>query len=100
MHNFKIGYGFDLSLKSAWSLVGNFERFKAIGKGYSNEIYLSAGYVPNDKMKLGFNLNNFEDTSLSLNNKINDFDLKISSNYNFLNDTTDYGAKINFSKRF
>ena len=88
MHNFKIGYGFDLSLTSGWSLVGNFERFKAIGKGYSNEIYLSAGYVPNDKMKLVFNLNNFEGTTLSLNNKINDFDLKISSNYEFLKNTS------------
>ena len=97
---FKIGYGFDVSLTSGWSLVGNFERLKANGKGYSNEIYLSAGYVPIDKTKLVFNLINFEDTSLSLNNKINDFDLKISSNYNFLNDTPDYSAKINFSKRF
>ena len=100
IHNFKIGYGFDVSLTSGWSLVGNFERLKANGKGYSNEIYLSAGYVPIDKTKLVLNLNNFEDTSLSLNNKINDFDLKISSNYNFLKDKPDYGAKINFSKRF
>ena len=51
-------------------------------------------------MKLVFNLNNFEDTSLSLNNKINGLDLKISSNYNFLSDTPDYGAKINFSRSF
>ncbi len=100
MHNFKIGYGFDLSLTSGWSLVGNFERFKAIGKGYSNEIYFSAGYVPNDKMELVFNLNNFEDTSLSLNKKINEFDLKISSNYKFLKNTPDHGVKIDFSRRF
>ena len=100
MHNFKIGYGFDVSLISGWSLVGNFERFKANGKGYSNEIYLSAGYVPIDKMKLVFNLNNFEDTSLSLNNKIDGLDLKISSNYNFLSDTPEYGAKIDFSRKF
>ena len=100
MHNFKIGYGFDVSLISGWSLVGNYERIKANGKGYSNEIYLSAGYVPIDKMKLVFNLNNFEDTSLSFNNKMNEFDLKISSNYKFLNDTPDYGLKIDFSRRF
>ena len=100
MHNLKIGYGFDVSLISGWSLVGNFERFKAIGKGYSNEIYFSAGYVPNDKMELVFNLNNFEDTSLSLNKKINDFDLKISSNYEFLKNRPDYGVKIDFSRRF
>ena len=99
-HNFKIGYGFDVSLISGWSLVGNFERFKAIGKGYSNEIYFSAGYVPNDKMELVFNLNNFEDTSLSLNKKINEFDLKISSNYKFLKNTPDHGVKIDFSRRF
>ena len=36
-HNLKIGYGIDISLISGWSFVGSFERFKANGKGYSND---------------------------------------------------------------
>ena len=99
-HNFKIGYGFDVSLISGWSLVGNFERFKSNGKGHSNDIYLSVGYVPTDKMEFAFDVNDFENTNLSLTNKLDRFDLKMSSNYNFLSDIPDYGVKIDISGRF
>ena len=99
-HNFKIGYGYDVTLISGWSLVGNFERFQSNGKGYSNEIYLSVGYVPIDEMKFMFDVNNFENTSLSLTNNINGFDLKMSSNYNFLSEVPDYGANLEVSNKF
>ncbi|MDB3903381.1 autotransporter outer membrane beta-barrel domain-containing protein [Candidatus Pelagibacter sp.] len=99
-HNLRIGYGFDVTSISGWSLVGNFERFESFGKGYSNDIYLSVGYVPIDKMKFVFDVNNFENTSLSLTNNVNGFDLKMSSNYNFLSDVPDYGANIEISNKF
>ncbi|MDB9844656.1 autotransporter outer membrane beta-barrel domain-containing protein [bacterium] len=99
-HNFRIGYGFDVTSISGWSLVGNFERFESFGKGYSNDIYLSVGYVPIDEMKFVFDVNNFENTSLSLTNNLNGFDLKMSSNYNFLSDVPDYGANIEISNKF
>ena len=99
-HNFRIGYGFDITSISGWSYVGNFERFQANGKGYSNEIYLSVGYVPIDEMKFMFDVNNFENTNLSLTNNINGFDLKMSSNYNFLSEVPDYGANLEISNKF
>jgi len=99
-HNFRIGYGFDVTSISGWSLVGNFERFESFGKGYSDDIYLSVGYVPIDEMKFVFDVNNFENTSLSLTNNLNGFDLKMSSNYNFLSDVPDYGANIEVSNKF
>ena len=98
-HNFRIGYGFDVTSISGWSLVGNFERFQS-AKSHSNEIYLSVGYVPIDEMKFVFDINNFENTSLSLTNNVNGFDLKMSSNYNFLSDVPDYGANIEISNKF
>ncbi|WP_415271540.1 autotransporter outer membrane beta-barrel domain-containing protein [Candidatus Pelagibacter sp. Uisw_121] len=99
-HNFRIGYGFDVTSISGWSLVGNFERFESFGKGYSDDIYLSVGYVPIDAMKFVFDVNNFENTNLSLTNNLNGFDLKMSSNYNFLSDVPDYGANIEVSNKF
>ena len=99
-HNLRIGYGFDVTSISGWSLVGNFERLQSNGKGYSNDIYLSVGYVPIDAMKLVFDVNNFENTNLSLINNVNGFDLKMSSNYNFLSDVPDYGANIEISNKF
>tara|TARA_B110000046_G_scaffold125568_1_gene132079 strand:- start:100 stop:522 length:423 start_codon:yes stop_codon:yes gene_type:complete len=99
-HNFKIGYGFDITSISGWSLVGNFERVQSNGKGHSNGIYLSAGYVPIDEMKFVFDVNNFGSTSLSITNKVNGFDLKMSSNYNFLSEVPDYGANIEILNKF
>ena len=99
-HNLRIGYGFDITSITGWSLVGNFERLQSNGKGYGNDIYLSIGYVPIDEMKFVFDVNNFENTSLSLTNKVNGFDLKMSSNYNFLSEIPDYGANINISNKF
>ena len=99
-HNLRIGYGFDVTSITGWSLVGNFERLQSNGKGYSNDIYLSVGYVPIDEMKFVFDVNNFENTSLSLTNNLNGFDLKMSSNYNFLSDVPDYGANIEVSNKF
>ena len=99
-HNLRIGYGFDITSITGWSLVGNFERLQSNGKGYSNDIYLSIGYVPIDDMKFVFDVNNFENTNLSLTNNVNRFDLKMSSNYNFISDVPDYGANIEISNKF
>jgi len=99
-HNLRIGYGFDVTSITGWSFVGNFERLQSNGKGYSNDIYLSVGYVPIDAMKFVFDLNNFENTSFSYKNNINGFDLKMSSNYNFISDVPDYGANIEISNKF
>ena len=99
-HNFRIGYGFDVTTIIGWSLVGNFERFQSNGKGYSNDIYLSVGYVPIDEMKFMFDVSNINNTSLSLTNNVNGFDLKMSSNYNFLSDVPDYGANLEISSKF
>ena len=99
-HNYRIGYGFDMSSIKGWSIVTNFERFGARGKGYSNEIYLSLGYVPIDEMKFAFEINNANNTKLEFTNKIKEYDLKISSNYNFFSDIPDYGTNILISNNF
>ena len=38
-HNYRIGYGLDITTVTGWSIVTNFERFGASGKGYYNEFY-------------------------------------------------------------
>ena len=51
-------------------------------------------------MKFVFDVNNFNTTSLLLTNKVNGFDLKISSNYNFLSEVPDYGTNIEILNKF
>ena len=99
-HNYRIGYGFDITSIKGWSIVTNFERFGARGKGYINEIYLSVGYVPIDEMKFTFEIDDINNTSLQFSNKISEYDLKITSNYNFFSNIPDYGANISISNSF
>ena len=79
-HNYRIGYGFDTTSISGWSIVANFERFRANGKGHSNEFYLSLGYVPIDEFKFALDLNYNENLNTGINivKNINGFDLKFN----------------------
>ena len=81
-------------------MVTNFERFGASGKGYTNEFYLSLGYVPIDETKIALELDKTSNTNLEFTKKTKNFDLKISSKYNFFSDIPDYGANIIVSNSF
>ena len=99
-HNYRIGYGFDVTTISGWSLVANFERFKAKDRGYSNEFYLSLGYVPIDEKKFLFNFDNSNQASLAFTNNLNGFDLKVNTDYNFFSNLPQYSANISISDSF
>ena len=99
-HNYRIGYGLDITTVTGWSIVTNFERFGASGEGYYNEFFLSLGYVPVDEIKIALELDETSSTNLEFTKKTNNFDLKISSKYNFFSDIPDYGANIIVSNSF
>ncbi len=99
-HNYRIGYGLDITTVTGWSIVTNLERFGASGKGYYNEFFLSLGYVPVDEIKIALELDETSSTNLEFTKKTNNFDLKISSKYNFFSDIPDYGANIIVSNSF
>ncbi len=98
-HNYRIGYGFDITYISGWSIVTNFERFGASGKGYVNELYLLLGYVPIDDIEYAMTLDN-DKASLSYKRNLNGFDIRMSSNYSLMSQIPDYGANIEFSSKF
>ena len=99
-HNYRVGYGFDITSITGWSVVTSFERFGASGKGFYNEIYLMIGYVPIDDMKFTFDIDNSNSTSLGFVNKINNYNLKINSNFDFLSDEKNHNTKISVSNKF
>ena len=98
-HNYRIGYGFDITSISGWSIVTNFERFGASGKGYVNELYLLLGYVPIDDTEYAMSLDN-DKASLSYKRDLNGFDIRMSSNYSLMSAIPDYGASIEVSSTF
>ena len=99
-HNYRVGYGIDTTSNSGWSTVVNFERFGAKGKGHSNELYLSLGYVPIDEIKYSLKINDFKNAGLEFSKEVNDLDLKIITNYDFLSLTPNYNASILINNRF
>ena len=98
-HNYRIGYGFDITYMSGWSIVTNFERFGASGKGYVNEFYLLLGYVPIDDIKYAATFDN-DKASFSYSRELDGFDIKMSSNYSLMSEIPDYGANIIVSNNF
>ena len=98
-HNYRIGYGFDTTSISGWSIVANFERFRANGKGHSNEFYLSLGYVPIDEFKFALDLNYNENLNTGINivKNINGFDLKFNIDADIENNNQNSNIFINKS---
>ena len=99
-HNYRIGYGFDITSISGWSVVTNFERFGASDNGYSNEFFLSIGYVPIDDSKFTFEIDDLRNLGLDFIKKVNQMDLKITTNYDFLSITPNYNANISIINKF
>ena len=98
-YNYRIGYGVDKTSISGWSIVANFERFGSRG-GYYDEFYFSIGYVPIDEMKFSFELDEAINTNLKFSNKIDSFDFKISTDYNFFVDKPNYSTDLLLSNSF
>ena len=97
--NFRIGYGFDVTYETGWSLIANFERFHAISSGYVNEIYFSAGYVPTEDIKYAIALEN-DKASLNFNQNLSGFDLIFGSNYKLLSKTPQYDVTAEIVSKF
>ena len=101
--NYRIGYGFDITSISGWSIVANIERFKADDIGHTNEFYLSLGYVPIDGTKFAFDLKNNESTKTGFNisKNVNGYDLKLDyENYLSQSKKGDYLANLSLHKKY
>ncbi len=99
-HNLKIGYGIDISLISGWSFVGSFERFKANGKGYSNDFYLSVGYIPIDETKFALHFNYDENLKTGINIVKNNKGFILKFNIDADLDNSNQNSNIYINKSF
>ena len=61
---------------------------------------LSLGYVPIDETKFAFQLNDFKNAGIDFTKKVNELDLKITTNYDFLSVVPNYNANISISNSF
>lgn len=69
-HNYKIGLGFDLSTISGWSVNMNYEIQNANGKGNIENLYLTAGWVPNNNTQLDLSITNSNLLNVAIRRKL------------------------------
>ena len=99
-HNYRVGYGFDLTYLSGFSVVANFERFGANGKGHSNELYLSLGYVPIDETKFALHFNYDENLKTGINIVKNNKGFSLKFNIDADLDNSNQNSNIYINKSF
>ena len=94
-HNYRIGYGFDFSTPTGWSIIVNYEKESTNGSGHSDDLYFAAGYVPNAKTEYALILNPSDDfnASLNINKNIKGLDFKLD----FENEIFSKNHKTNIS---
>ena len=101
-HNYRAGYGFDLSTATGWSVIANYERYNANGSGHSDNLYFAAGYVPNSKTEYALNLKGGDNITAGINivKNIKNFDIKIDLENNLFDTNNNKNAKIFLSRIF
>ena len=101
-HNYRVGYGFDLSTATGWSVILNYERHNANGSGHSDNLYFAAGYVPNTRTKYALNLNGSDTIMAGFNmvKNIRGFDIKFNFENDILNVNKNQNANISLNKVF
>ena len=101
-HNYRIGYGFDFSTPTGWSIIVNYEKESTNGSGHSDDLYFAAGYVPNSKTEYALNLQGSDTITAGINivKNIKNFDIKIDLENNLFDKNNNQNAEIFLSKIF
>ena len=96
--NIRGNIGFDLITEDGLSIITIYERNQS-DNSHSDTLYLGFGYIPDDNSEYALTFDN-DKASLNYNRDLNGFDIKMSSNYNFMGEIPDYGANLEISNKF
>ena len=96
--NIRANIGFDLITEDGLSIMTIYERNQS-DNSHNDTLYLGFGYIPDDNNEYALTIDN-DKASLNYNRDLNGFDIKMSSNYNFMGEIPDYGANLEISNKF
>ena len=101
-HNYIAGLGFDFSTIKGWSLIINYERHNSNGSGHSDNLYFSAGWVPNNNTEYALTLNGNDNLSTGFNivKNIGGFDFSFNVKADVVNPNPDRKANLLINKKF
>jgi len=102
LHNLNGEIGFDIIFPEHYSIFVIYERNHAFGSGYTDNIYIALGYLPNKDTEYAFSVNGSENlmSQFKIKKNINSFDLSFNLNDDLSNLGDNKEASINLNKVF
>ncbi len=102
LHNLNGEIGFDIIFPEHYSIFVIYERNHAFGSGYTDNIYIALGYLPNKDTEYAFSVNGSENlmSQFKIKKNINGFDLSFNLNDDLTNLGKNKEANINLNKVF
>ncbi len=101
-HILKTNLGFEAIYSSRNTIGINYERYQHLGdKNYRDSLFIKLGYINSENTQFALNYNPLENNQADLSyvKNLSGFDLKLNSNYNFMN-SSDYSTNIEVSNKF
>ena len=103
--NIRANYGFENIFNNNFTLAVNYERLQHLDTdkfSHSDSFFLKLGRIKEEDYEFTFRLDALQDYKLSsrYSTQLNEFDLKIESNYNFMSENPEYGAMLQISNNF
>ncbi len=102
-NNIKGNIGIEAIFKNRTTFSVNYERLQKLNDSAHNDnIYFKFGHISAEDSEFAFNFNPMQNNQTNLNYKktINGYDVVVSSNYNTNNQIPEYGANIDFARKF
>ncbi len=102
LHNLNGEIGFDIIFPEHYSIFVVYERNHAFGSGYTDNLYIALGYLPNKDTEYAFSVNGSENlmSQFKIKKNINGFDLSFNLNDDLSNLGDNKEASINLNKVF
>ena len=102
LHNLNGEIGFDIIFPEYYSIFVIYERNHAFGSGYTDNIYIALGYLPNKDTEYAFSVNGSENlmSQFKIKKNINGYDLSFNLNDDLTNLGNNKEASINLNKVF
>ena len=94
--------GFNYELKDHLKLMGTLKRIQGSESLQTNNMRFGFHYITQRETEYAMSLDGSDElmAGFDISKNMNGFDIKLGSNYNLINPTTDYGANLEISKIF
>ena len=102
LHNLNGEIGIDIIFPEHYSIFIIYERNHAFGTGYTDNLYIALGYLPNKETEYAFSLNGSDNlmSKFEIKKNINGYDLSLNINDDLTNLGDSDEASINLNKVF